>query len=91
MRPRTGAGAAQRTDHLCQDRPGHDRRYAIDASKIARELGWKPAEEFESGLRKTVRWYLDLDIASGLRACGPAPIANGSRRTTQNYTERLAL
>ena len=41
-----------------QDRPGHDRRYAIDASKIARELGWKPAETFESGLRKTVEWYL---------------------------------
>ncbi len=41
------------------DRPGHDRRYAIDASKLERELGWKPAETFESGLRKTVRWYLD--------------------------------
>ena len=42
-----------------QDRPGHDRRYAIDASKIERELGWKPAETFESGIRKTVQWYLD--------------------------------
>jgi dTDP-glucose 4,6-dehydratase len=41
------------------DRPGHDRRYAIDAGKIERELGWRPAETFESGLRKTVRWYLD--------------------------------
>jgi dTDP-glucose 4,6-dehydratase len=41
------------------DRPGHDRRYAIDASKIARELGWTPAESFASGLRKTVDWYLD--------------------------------
>jgi dTDP-glucose 4,6-dehydratase len=41
------------------DRPGHDRRYAIDASKISRELGWRPAEEFESGLRKTVAWYLE--------------------------------
>lgn len=41
------------------DRPGHDLRYAIDASKIERELGWTPAESFESGLRKTVRWYLD--------------------------------
>jgi dTDP-glucose 4,6-dehydratase len=41
------------------DRPGHDRRYAIDASKISQELGWSPAERFETGLRKTVRWYLD--------------------------------
>ena len=41
------------------DRPGHDARYAIDAGKIERELGWRPAETFETGLRKTVRWYLD--------------------------------
>ena len=41
------------------DRPGHDRRYAIDSGKIERELGWKPEETFESGIRKTVRWYLD--------------------------------
>jgi dTDP-glucose 4,6-dehydratase len=42
-----------------QDRPGHDLRYAIDASKIESELGWKPEETFETGLRKTVQWYLD--------------------------------
>ena len=41
------------------DRPGHDRRYAIDASKLERELGWKPAETFESGIAKTVQWYLE--------------------------------
>ncbi len=41
------------------DRPGHDRRYAIDARKVERELGWRPAETFETGMRKTVRWYLD--------------------------------
>ena len=41
------------------DRPGHDLRYAIDASKIERELGWKPQESFETGIRKTVKWYLD--------------------------------
>jgi dTDP-glucose 4,6-dehydratase len=53
-----------------QDRPGHDRRYAIDARKIERELGWKPAETFESGIAKTVQWYLDhqawvRDVQSG--------------------------
>ena len=41
------------------DRPGHDRRYAIDATRLERELGWKPAETFDTGIRKTVRWYLD--------------------------------
>jgi dTDP-glucose 4,6-dehydratase len=41
------------------DRPGHDRRYAIDARKLEQELGWKPAETFETGIRKTVQWYLD--------------------------------
>jgi len=45
-----------------KDRPGHDVRYAIDASKIERELGWKPQETFETGLRKTVQWYLDNRI-----------------------------
>ena len=42
-----------------KDRPGHDRRYAMDARKIERELGWRPKETFETGIRKTVRWYLD--------------------------------
>ena len=41
------------------DRPGHDRRYAIDASKLERELGWRAEENFESGIRKTVRWFVD--------------------------------
>jgi dTDP-glucose 4,6-dehydratase len=42
-----------------KDRPGHDRRYAIDASKVERELGWRPAETFDTGIKKTVQWYLD--------------------------------
>jgi dTDP-glucose 4,6-dehydratase len=45
-----------------KDRPGHDRRYAIDSSKIARELGWRPRESFDSGLRKTVQWYLENQV-----------------------------
>ena len=57
-----------------KDRPGHDRRYAIDASKIKRELAWQPKETFESGMRKTVAWYLEnkkwvSDIISGKYQC----------------------
>lgn len=55
--PKTQSYRAQIT--FVADRPGHDRRYAIDASKLERELGWKPAETFDTGIRKTVRWYLD--------------------------------
>jgi len=59
MRPRSdGASYAQQITFVT-DRPGHDRRYAIDARKIERELGWRPAESFESGIRKTTAWYLD--------------------------------
>jgi dTDP-glucose 4,6-dehydratase len=52
-------GSRRKLITFVKDRPGHDRRYAINATKIARELGWQPAEQFESGLRRTVRWYLD--------------------------------
>ncbi|MBX3493420.1 MAG: dTDP-glucose 4,6-dehydratase [Parvibaculum sp.] len=52
-------GSYEKLITFVADRPGHDARYAIDASKIARELGWRPRENFESGLRKTVEWYLD--------------------------------
>ncbi|WP_137008588.1 dTDP-glucose 4,6-dehydratase [Aquitalea aquatilis] len=59
LRPKTdGRGYAAQITYV-QDRPGHDRRYAIDARKLQQELGWKPAETFESGIRKTVQWYLD--------------------------------
>jgi dTDP-glucose 4,6-dehydratase len=53
------AGPRSRLITYVKDRPGHDRRYAIDARKIERELGWRPAETFETGIRKTVAWYLD--------------------------------
>jgi len=52
------AGPYRRLISFVTDRPGHDRRYAIDARKIERELGWRPAESFETGIRKTVQWYL---------------------------------
>ncbi|MDC7701793.1 dTDP-glucose 4,6-dehydratase [Vogesella indigofera] len=59
LRPRAdGKGYAEQITFVT-DRPGHDRRYAIDARKLERELGWKPAETFDSGIRKTVQWYLD--------------------------------
>jgi dTDP-glucose 4,6-dehydratase len=53
------AGPYERLITYVKDRPGHDRRYAIDARKIERELGWRPAETFATGIRKTVQWYLD--------------------------------
>mgnify|MGYP006375835507 FL=1 len=52
------AGPYARLITYVTDRPGHDRRYAIDARKIERELGWRPAETFDTGIRKTVQWYL---------------------------------
>jgi dTDP-glucose 4,6-dehydratase len=61
MKPRPGGGSYRDLIAFVSDRPGHDRRYAIDASKISRELGWQPSETFESGLARTVRWYLDND------------------------------
>lgn len=63
-------GPHERLITYVADRPGHDRRYAIDARKIERELGWRPSETFETGIRKTVQWYLDhadwvADVQSG--------------------------
>jgi len=52
-------GNSRKLISFVKDRPGHDRRYAIDASKIQRELGWSPAHKFEDGIRETIRWYLD--------------------------------
>ena len=58
LRPRPNGGSYVEQIRFVTDRPGHDRRYAIDASKLERELGWKPAETFATGIRKTVEWYL---------------------------------
>jgi dTDP-glucose 4,6-dehydratase len=69
MSPRSGNSRRELITYV-KDRPGHDRRYAMNASKIERELGWRPKETFETGLRKTVRWYLEnyewvKDVTSG--------------------------
>lgn len=61
LRPDSALGERRKLITYVTDRPGHDRRYAIDASKISRELRWRPAAEFDSGLRKTVKWYLEHD------------------------------
>jgi dTDP-glucose 4,6-dehydratase len=58
MAPQLG-GNSQKLITFVKDRPGHDRRYAIDATKIKQDLGWVPAHKFEEGIRETVRWYLD--------------------------------
>ena len=58
LRPRADGSPYSAQISYVADRPGHDRRYAIDASKLQRELGWKPAETFDTGIRKTVQWYL---------------------------------
>ena len=85
MRPDAVLGSRRRLITFVKDRPGHDRRYAIDASKIARELGWQPAERFESGLRSTVRWYLDhLPWVENIRTKAYLGWIE------QNYAERLA-
>jgi len=83
MRPRPGAAPRRSLITYVKDRPGHDRRYAIDARKITCELGWRPAEKFESGLRKTVQWYLEHgEWIDGVRT--------GSYRDwiTKNYANR---
>jgi dTDP-glucose 4,6-dehydratase len=79
------AGPYKRLITFVADRPGHDRRYAIDARKIERELGWRPAETFASGIRKTVQWYL-------ANADWVADVQSGGYRdwVARNYTARTA-
>ncbi|MEO7057025.1 MAG: dTDP-glucose 4,6-dehydratase, partial [Caldimonas sp.] len=84
MRP-DPAGPYARLISFVADRPGHDRRYAIDARKLERELGWRPAETFETGLRKTVAWYL-------AHAEWVARVQSGAYRdwVDANYADRSA-
>jgi dTDP-glucose 4,6-dehydratase len=79
------AGPHSRLITHVTDRPGHDRRYAIDARKLERELGWKPSETFESGIRKTVLWYLE-------NAGWAARVQSGAYRdwVASNYDDRVA-
>jgi dTDP-glucose 4,6-dehydratase len=62
LKPRSDAKSYSEQITFVKDRPGHDRRYAIDASKVERELGWRPSETFDTGIRKTVQWYLDNPV-----------------------------
>ncbi|MBU3553969.1 dTDP-glucose 4,6-dehydratase [Polynucleobacter sp. UB-Piko-W3] len=62
LKPRSDGKPYAEQITFVKDRPGHDRRYAIDASKVERELGWRPAETFDTGIRKTVQWYLDNPV-----------------------------
>ena len=82
MRPDPAGPYSRLITHV-KDRPGHDRRYAIDARKIERELGWRPAETFETGIRKTVQWYL-------AHGDWVARVQSGAYRdwVAANYTQR---
>jgi dTDP-glucose 4,6-dehydratase len=85
MRPKADGSSYASQITYVTDRPGHDRRYAIDARKLEAELGWKPAETFESGIRKTVQWYLQHpDWVQNVQS--------GAYRewVSKNYTDRQA-
>jgi dTDP-glucose 4,6-dehydratase len=85
LRPDATIGPRRKLIKFVTDRPGHDRRYAIDARKIARELAWQPSVEFERGLRNTVEWYLN-------HAAWIENVRSGGYLTwiKQNYEERIA-
>jgi dTDP-glucose 4,6-dehydratase len=85
FRPDANIGPRRNLIKFVADRPGHDRRYAIDARKIARELGWTPSVGFERGLRNTVEWYLN-------HASWIENVRSGAYLTwiKQNYEERIA-
>lgn len=86
LQPDPALGSRRKLITYVKDRPGHDRRYAIDATKIASKLNWQPAQQFESGIRKTIDWFLaHLDWVNDIRS--------GAYRQwiELNYAERLAL
>jgi dTDP-glucose 4,6-dehydratase len=83
--PSSSIGSRRKLVTYVKDRPGHDRRYAIDATKIARELNWRPTQQFESGIRKTIEWYLThLDWVDDVRS------GAYQKWIELNYAERLA-
>jgi dTDP-glucose 4,6-dehydratase len=84
MRPDPELGPRRKLITFVTDRPGHDRRYAINASKIGKELAWNPAQDFENGLRKTVAWYLN-------NAAWIENVRTGAYRDwiRRNYDERV--
>ena len=85
LRPSADLGFREKLITFVPDRPGHDRRYAIDATKIAGELGWQPAVRFEDGLRQTVAWY--LEHGDWIESVRTGAYRDWIRR---NYTERVA-
>lgn len=85
MQPTLANSPRRKLITFVKDRPGHDRRYAIDVSKVQRELNWRPTETFDNGLRRTVRWYLEnLDWVNGVKS------GEYMKWVEQNYGERLA-
>ena len=86
LRPDTKLGSRRKLITYVKDRPGHDRRYAINAEKIAGELGWKPSQAFEGGIRSTVEWFLNhMDWVDDVRS------GAYKQWIEQNYAERLTI
>jgi dTDP-glucose 4,6-dehydratase len=84
LRPDSNIGSRRKLITYVKDRPGHDRRYAIDATKIASELNWRPAQQFETGIRKTIEWFLaHLDWVNDIRS------GTYQQWIELNYAERL--
>jgi dTDP-glucose 4,6-dehydratase len=85
LSPRSDGQSYKTQISFVTDRPGHDRRYAVDATKLQRELGWKPVETFETGIRKTVQWYLDNQDWVSRALAGPTAIESTHRPQERSY------